>query len=93
MAIKTFSKQVGEKILVETPFKKKMSKTETISSIDDIVVTPAGPVISNQAIVGQTTTVLFAGGLDLNNYKLTTTITTDVGQILEEEVQINVKDI
>lgn len=100
MALPYIVKQPGETRLVIVDFKSKMSSGETVVSVDSTNTDPAGLTFASETELVQSASVLVSGGsapsrtdIDYNSYKMTMTITTSAGQILEEETEIRVKEV
>jgi hypothetical protein len=101
----TITKQPGETRLLSMDFSNKMVTAEIISSIDSISQILADGrlttdlTFSGQVISGQIAQFLVSGGDipdrdDINecDYKVTATVTTDAGQILENDGILKVKE-
>jgi hypothetical protein len=101
----TINKQPGETRLVSMDFSNKMATAEVIVSIDSVaqILADGGSTtdltFSGQTINGQVAQFLVAGGTipdrsDIQecDYKVTVTITTDYGQILENDGILKIKE-
>ena len=89
-------KQPAEERLVSMTFQNKMADNENINGIDSIVATLNGNAtvdltFANQTWSGDEVQFLISGGNiptreDINycDYKVTVTVTTDLGQTLEK---------
>jgi len=102
----TIQKQPGETRIVSMAFDNKMAASETIVSIDSIdqLINDTGGATTDltftgQTINGQIAQFLVSGGeipdrTDINecDYKVTVTITTDLGQILENDGILKIKE-
>lgn len=96
----TITKQPSETHLVEFDFSDKMITGETIVSMDSAVSAPLGIVFGNSpSIVDHRVYILISGGvapsrydIDQAPYKLTMIVTTSVGQILEEDITLNIQE-
>lgn len=98
--ITTYEKQPDETRLFNFDFKPKMETGETILSVDSTVTDPAGITFGTTTINAQNVEILVSGGtgaisteIEYNTYKLTVIVTTSLGQILELDVLLNIKDI
>jgi hypothetical protein len=101
----TLQKQPGESRLLSMPFDNKMVSGEIITAINSVTQTLADGgatsdlTFSGQVFAGQIAQMLIAGGTIPNrddiqfcDYKVTVTITTDLGQILENDGILKVKE-
>lgn len=101
----TISKQPGETRLVSMDFSNKMATGEIVVSIDTITQlladggTTSDLVFSGQTINAQVAQFLVSGGTipdrsDIQecDYKVTVKITTDLGQILENDGILKIKE-
>jgi hypothetical protein len=96
----TITKQPNETHLITFDFSKKMGSTETISSVNSNVSDPGGITFGSPIINAQNVNILISGGVapsrydvDTAPYKLTMIVTTDIGQILEEDITLNIQEI
>ena len=99
-------KQPGETRLVSMDFSNKMDTAEIILSIDDIrqLINDTGGTTTDltfagQTINGQVAQFLVSGGTipdrtDINecDYKVTVEVTTDLGQVLENDGILKIKE-
>jgi hypothetical protein len=104
MATTVLTKQPGETRLLNMDFSHKMTTGELILSVDSVTGTLAGAANADLTFSALTTNVqaaqfLVAGGLvpdrtDINyqDYKVTVVVTTDYGQILEEDGTLRVQE-
>lgn len=100
MATKPIEKQPSETIRINFDFSSKMTASETIVSVDSNVSDPAGIVFGNSPVINaQDVYILISGGvapgrydIDQSPYKLTMIVTTSIGQVLEEDITLNVQD-
>lgn len=100
MATKPLEKQPSETHLITFDFSSKMSSAEIISSMDSNVSDPADVTFDVTPTVNtQTVDVLISGGVAPSRsdvaytpYKLTMIVTTDIGQVLEKDISLNVQD-
>lgn len=101
----TLQKQPGETRLFSMDFSNKMVSNEAIVSIDNISQILANGdattdlVFTNQSFSAQVVQFLIAGGeiparKDINecDYKVTVTVTTDAGQVLENDGILKIKE-
>jgi hypothetical protein len=95
----TLEKQPNETRLFDMYFDNKMRTGETIVSVDSTVSSPAGIVFNSTSFSGQIVQLLISAGdppdrgdLNYNQYKITVTVTTSAGQVLENEGYLNVQD-
>lgn len=87
------TKQPGESRLLSMDFSKKMSKGETITTIDSTVSNPAGLTFPSTTPSGQDAGILISGGDNHKKYKVTVTVTTSLSQILENDGYLDVKEL
>ena len=100
----TLYKQPGETRLLSMDFSNKMTTGEVISSVDSISATHYGEVntdltFGNLTANAQQADFTVAGGIvpvreDINycDYKVTVSVTTDLGQVLENDGMLRVQD-
>lgn len=93
LASNILTKQPTETRLMTMDFSSSMSTGETILSIDDISTNPIGPTFGTATTGTQFASVLISGGTDKKKYKIQITVTTSLGQILENEGYLEIKDI
>lgn len=93
-------KQPSETLLVNFTFAKKMATAELIVSVDSSTSYPADITFGAPVINPQTSDILISGGnaptrtdVDFTPYKITMIVTTDAGQVLEQDLDVNVQDI
>lgn len=98
--ITTYEKQPSETRLFKFDLKSKMETGETIVTVDSTVSDPVGITYGTNTINAQDVEILVSGGtgavsseIEFNTYKLTVTVTTSTGQVLELDVLLNIKDI
>lgn len=91
--LKTLKKQPGETRAFGMDFSNKMVKTESIQSVDNVTSTPAGLTFGANSISGQVATTLISGGTHGKTYIVTVTVTTDIGQVLENEGILEVNEV
>lgn len=95
----TLEKQPSEARLFDMYFDNKMRTGELIVSIDGVVSDPVGISFDGQSFSGQIVQLLVSAGdppdrgdLPYNQYKITVTVTTDAGQVLENEGFLNIQE-
>lgn len=92
-----FEKQTTETYEITLDFTDVLATAETIASksviawlgIEDKTTT----VITSSAIVGKTIPILVKAGTDRESYKITTIITTSLGNIFEEDILMDIRNI
>jgi len=92
LTLKTLTKQPAEVRLFGMDFSNKMDKAETILSVDDTASAPVGITFTGSTIDGQIVNVLCNGGTSGKKYKITVTVTTDAGQVLENDGFLEVQE-
>lgn len=86
MAINVLQKEVGETRLISMPFTNKMSSSESIVSVDRVVVEPtADLVVTLDSVNGKNVLLLVSGGTSGVRYEIFVKLTSSVGQILEND--------
>ena len=96
----TITKQPNETHLITFDFKKKMVTGELILTVDSTATDPAGITFGNTPTINPNNVqVLVSGGVAPSRddiaqtpYKLTMLVTTDAGQILEEDITLNIEE-
>jgi len=100
----TIEKQISEKRLVTMNFDNKMSTAENIISVDTVTaylddVVSSDLTFSGQTYSGQQAQFFIEGGViparaDVNfcDYKVTVEVTTDLGQMLENDGILRVQE-
>ena len=86
-----FSKQPAERESYSIEFADDLVGQDTIASAVS-EVSPAGLTIISTLVVGTRVKVLLEGGTALSRYKVTVTVTTDDGRIMQDEFLIGIKD-
>lgn len=87
------SKDPAEERIYDMEFQEKLSGTETIASIDSSSVSPAGGLsIDSLAISGTRVQVRVSGGVAGTNYTVGIWAISSLGQKLEGEGVIEVRD-
>lgn len=97
---KPIYKQPSETILIVFDFSSKMVAQETISAVSSTDTSPVGIVFGNSPTINaQNVYILISGGvapsredIDSSPYKLTMIVTTSLGQILEEDITLNIRE-
>lgn len=97
--LQTTEKQTAEAVIVQFDFGADMSTTEEISAVVTVIAENQGLVGGSSNVTcgsntanGTIAQTLISGGTNLEQYKITCTVTTDGGQTLELECLLNVRD-
>lgn len=86
MAINVLQKEVGETRLISMPFTNKMSSSESIVSVDRVVVEPtADLVVTLDSVNSKNVLLLVSGGTSGVRYNIYVKLTSSAGQILEND--------
>lgn len=86
MAINVLQKEVGETRLISMPFTNKMSSSESIVSVDRVVVEPtADLVVTLDSVNSKNVLLLVSGGTSGVRYEIYVKLTSSAGQILEND--------
>lgn len=100
MALVELTKQPAEELLFDMNFRKAMPIGVTISSVDDVAQENQGNVsgsssvtIGSTAFSGTLAQVWISGGTDLEDYKITITITNSRGETVEGDGTLQVRDL
>jgi len=93
LATNVLTKQPTETRLMTMSFSSSMAVGETIVSIDNMSTTPAGVTLGATSTLPQSAALLISGGTDNKKYKIQIKITTSLGQVLENEGYLEVRDI
>lgn len=92
--VDTLKKQPGETRLFGMSFSNKLNTGETIASIDSMVSDPAGDLtITDHSVSSGVANVLISGGVTGKTYKVTVTVTSSEGQILENDGWLEVLEL
>lgn len=85
--IETLLKQPGETRLFAMSFKNKLTTGETITTVDSIVISPSGELtgVEHSITPTEAANILFSGGVADRGYRVTITVSTTEGQILEND--------
>ena len=89
----TLEQQSTETRLLTMEFTEKMSTGETISSLDTSSSLPAGITFGAVTLDKRAVNLLCSGGTNGKQYKITMIVTTSLGQVLENEGYLKIKDI
>lgn len=94
------TKQPSETILVPFNFGKRTTTSETVDSITSVVADPNDMTVDTGTISGKYVNVLVTGGTAPSrddaayaDYKVTVIVATSTGQILEEDISIEVQAV
>jgi len=94
------TKQPSETILVPFNFGKRTTTTETIDSVTSVVADPVDMTVDAGVISGKYVNVLVTGGTAPSRedapyaeYKVTVIAATSTGQVLEEDILIQVQAV
>jgi hypothetical protein len=91
-----FTKQPDEIIPISMDFQYLLNNTETISTLsvktyDESNVDTSSTMVSNAAIDNEICKATIQNGTDGARYKITFKITTDEGNVYEEDVLMKIK--
>lgn len=81
----TLTKQPGETRTFGMDFSNKMSRNETITSVDATVSSPTGVTFVGTSINGKIINVICSGGVNGKTYKISIIVSTDAQQVLEND--------
>ncbi len=88
----TYTKQPAETIVgIGIDYEKRLASTETISS-QTVTAATADITIDSSYIDGTQVLATISGGADGDSVELTYTATTSIGQILEGEILVKIKE-
>ena len=90
------TKQPSESRLMTMEFDNKMSKTELILTMDSVTSTPSGvgaPTFDAGTVKSQSVDIMISGGTTDKKYKITMIVTTDAGQVIENEGYLKVREV
>lgn len=88
----TLYKQPSESRLFSFEFSANMSSGETISSITSVIAAPTGVTLGTPTASGTKVQVRISGGTNNTQYTITGIVVTSLGNILEGEGYLVVKD-
>lgn len=94
MAAQTLIKQPGESRLYSMDFSGLLAAGETLASVDSVVDSPVGVTFDGSPVAsGVYAQQRISGGTSGIKYKVTMTVTTSAGNVLEGEGVLQVKDL
>jgi len=93
MATQTLNKQPSESRVYAMDFSAKMDATDSVASVSSITVLPATLTYTTPTPSGKSVVMRLSGGVDNTQYKVTVIIVTTLGNTLEGEGFLLVKDI
>lgn len=94
MKLGTFTKQPRERISRSVFYTEALDEGDEIATVDSVTVEPAGEMTATPVLVsGDRVRIWTQGGIDGAAYKVTITITTQFGEILEDELTVKVKEL
>ena len=93
LATNVLEKQPSETRLMTMDFSASMSAGEVIASIDSITTAPPGITFGTETMGTKSVSVLISSGINKKKYKIQIIVTTSLGQILENEGYLLIKEI
>lgn len=94
MKLGTFNKQPRERISKSVFYTEALDEGDEIATVDSVTVEPAGELQASPVLVaGDRVRIWTQGGLDGATYKVTITVTTAFGEILEDELTVKIKEL
>jgi len=92
-AIPRLDKQPAESRLYTFDFSQLMLTGETVATIDSFTATPSGLTLGTAVASGQRVQNRISAGVTNTQYKITVVVTTSLGNVLEGEANLFVRDI
>jgi len=92
MSLEVLEKQPRESRVYTIDFSPNMQEGETITSVTTFDVTPAGLTYNSATPSGQLIAVRFSGGTASTQYKWSAVVVTSLGNTLEDDGYLHVKD-
>lgn len=94
MRLGTFEKQPRERISKSLFYTDALDEGDSIATVDQPVVEPAGSLVASPVLVAEDRVRIWTqGGVHNVTYKVTVTVTTAFGEILEDELIIKVREL
>ena len=93
LATNILEKQPSETRLMTMDFSASMSSGEIVSSLDSTTTTPVGVTFGTVTLGTKSVSVLISGGTDKKKYKIQFIVTTSLGQVLENEGYLQIKEL
>ena len=93
MKVGTFSKQPGERLSNSILYTEALDEGDSIVSVLSCVAEPSGLTVSPVMVSGDRVRVWAEGGVSGVAYKITVTVATNGGEILEDELICKVKEL
>lgn len=93
MRLGTFEKQPRERISKSVFYTDALDVGDSIATVDSVTVEPVGELEATPVLVSDDRVRIWTqNGLDGSTYKVTITVTTAFGEILEDELIVRVKE-
>lgn len=93
MKLGTFEKQPAEKKWVSINYEKALDDGDSIIQIDYCTAEPAGLILTTSLVSESRGRIFVENGADGTTYKITTRVTTNNGEVFEDELTCKVKEL
>lgn len=93
MKLGTFSKQPGERISNSILYADALDEADSVTSVPYCAAEPADLIVTPVLVSGDRVRVWTEGGTSGVTYKITVRVSTNGGEILEDELICKVKEL